>query len=317
MQHSDPSAPSFYFPDFFLSNTAPWFQHEHWQEISQEALSDLIQPSTEAKSIAWKQPNETLFLQSFADIQARLASKELRKAVPFAFALSAESMTSSLFHRSFGHIIHYIQSHPLHLYGFWDRDEGILGATPELLFSMESSVLHTVALAGTYSKSASKSALLQDPKELHEHQLVVDGIKEGLEPFSSVSAGKVSVLELPTLYHLMTPIEARLHDAVSFDAVVKALHPTPALGAFPRPAGMRWLKSFRAEVDRGRFGAPAGVVYAGGAKAQCWVAIRNVQWNRDGLALGAGCGVVPASQPNKEWAEINLKLDAIKRMLAL
>jgi isochorismate synthase EntC len=42
-----------------------------------------------------------------------------------------------------------------------------------------------------------------------------------------------------------------------------------------------------------------------------------VQWGKDQMQIAAGCGVVADSVCDKEWNEINLKLKAVKEMLAL
>lgn len=313
-QYQPSDSPSFYFPDFFLTMPNPWFQHDHWAEVSVKDLVDQLVPSQQ-DNILWSQPNKTEFIDAFEDIQRRITSKELQKAVPFAFSHTSTTMSPKLLQQSLAHLLRYVQSSPLHVYGFWDKKEGILGASPELLFSKESSVVHTVALAGTYPKSSSSNQLLNDPKERHEHQLVVDGIVDSLKPYGKIVVDKTTVLELPTLYHLMTPIKAHLDQPNAFDAIVKSLHPTPALGASPKASGMQWLKHFQTKIDRRRFGAPAGVVYNNGANAHCWVAIRNIQWNQDGMILGAGCGVVQSSEAEKEWNEISLKMDSIKKIL--
>ena len=92
------------------------------------------------------------------------------------------------------------------------------------------------------------------------------------------------------------------------------MHPTPALGAFPRRPGMEWLKEYQQKIDRRRFGAPVGYAIED-AQAKCYVAIRNVQWTKNQMLLAAGCGIVATSQYDAEWAEIKLKLQAIKEML--
>jgi len=214
----------------------------------------------------------------------------------------------------------------LHLYGLWHQAEGLLGATPEILFQWdESRVLHSVAVAGTLAKSPETpretealrlEAFLSDPKELWEHELVIRGIQQALEPFGNLKIGKTSALELPALYHLHTPIELPLPADRDFNDVVQALHPTPALGAWPRLAGGAWLRELEEKMPRRRYGAPFGIVSDSG-QARCWVAIRNIQWNADQLSVGAGCGVVAGSSWQKEWGELQAKLQSIHRIFGI
>ncbi|HLK13858.1 MAG TPA: chorismate-binding protein, partial [Fimbriimonadaceae bacterium] len=65
------------------------------------------------------------------------------------------------------------------------------------------------------------------------------------------------------------------------------------------------------------FGAPFGLVPPDGAAARCLVAIRNVQWTREGSVIHAGCGVVGPSRLEREWNELGSKLDAIQQALGL
>ena len=64
-----------------------------------------------------------------------------------------------------------------------------LGATPELLAEVAGSTVRTVAMAGSIRRGQSPEEdtvlgqqLLANPKERHEHALVVEAIQENLEP---------------------------------------------------------------------------------------------------------------------------------------
>jgi menaquinone-specific isochorismate synthase len=315
--------PSFYFPDFFLRQATPWFYHPHWQEMTITELAKRLGNPIQCPPMQWETPGKQIFLDTVADLQKRFQMKGLSKAVPFTFSTTNTVMTPAYLHQCLSHLLHFLLSHdgyPLQPYGFWDKSEGMLGATPELLCSLSNdthSVLHTVALAGTQSKTSSPDLLQNNPKEQHEHQLVVEGICQSLAPFGKTTIKAQSVLELPTLYHLMTPIEATLNRTYSLKDLIEALHPTPALGAFPREAGARWLDTIQQQIDRRRFGAPVGVMHHTHQTSTCWVAIRNMQWDAEGMAIGAGCGIVPQSDPEKEWNELMLKIRATKNYFAI
>jgi menaquinone-specific isochorismate synthase len=114
----------------------------------------------------------------------------------------------------------------------------------------------------------------------------------------------------------MTPLSAKFTKDISFDAIVKALHPTPALGALPRIPGQQWLQEQDVNLPRYRYGAPVAIQEAN-KKTTCAVAIRNVQWDNNWMGLGAGCGVVLGSQFENEWNELQLKIASIKKTLNL
>ena len=120
---------------------------------------------------------------------------------------------------------------------------------------------------------------------------------------------------MPTLKHLFTPIQVELTEKVSPEYLIRTLHPTAALGGFPRAAAKTWLEAQPEAGIRGRFGAPFG--YVDDEAALILVAIRNIQRFDDKIWLGSGCGVVEGSQPEKEWEELKLKRHSVREMLGM
>jgi menaquinone-specific isochorismate synthase len=201
------------------------------------------------------------------------------------------------------------------VYGHWSPTAGMLGATPEILFRAAGCRVETAAIASTRPRAAA-AELLTDRKELAEHRAVVDDIEEALRPFGQVDVGPRDVLYLPTLAHLRTALSVEAERAPGFAALVKALHPTAALGVAPRAAGLGLLCALDRDVGRRRFGGPIGVDWPDG-RATCLVAIRGVQWEGTNLLLAAGGGVIARSRPDPEWEELSLKRAAVKDMLGL
>lgn len=299
--------PNFYFPDFFLINTRPWLHFEHYQYFT---INEFLHPLNQADSgsqIFWEMTHQELFYHQFDQLQQQFTTSQLQKAVPYAFSYAKQSMPLET---SLKRALKTISNYPCYLYGFWNQEEGMLGVTPEILLSRSGPDIQTMALAGTCRKGRTFTS-----KDEREHQLVVEGIKEALGCYGTISIGKMETLELPTLHHLHTPITIQLNHEVEWTDLVRALHPTPALGAFPKANGAKWLADYAVQIPRGRYGAPAGVVHD--QIAHFVVAIRNVQWNQDGLRIGAGCGVIKESNCDQEWQEIQLKLHAIQESLAL
>lgn len=310
----------FYFPDFFLQESHPWFEHTVQQEMEVTVLRQMLDShrSDPESDYTWECHDRELFEASFSDLHQKFASKDIDKAVPFVFEVSAAAMSSQQLTRSIASLLENLCRYPMHIYGFWDQNQGVLGITPEILFNFgQSGKLQTMACAGTSSLKAEIKDLFNDPKELHEHNLVVRGICESMEPFGKVAVERMRLLLLPRLAHLTTAIEVELRSAPEFEKIVKALHPTPALGGIPRQAAILWLEQYQRKIDRMRFGAPVGYFRPKVQQGGCFVAIRNAQWNHKGIFIGAGCGVVAESQYEQEWDEVNLKLQATKEMLAL
>ena len=338
---------SLYVPDFFLEDPQPWVRFQFNQTLTHAHLVSALETflihfhqdlnlnidldlNHQAPYFSWETPRRDFFESGFLEIQQQILHGDLKKAVPVVFLRSKKTLDPKklLVQRAYLllQLLKNTQGSPLYLYGWWDSEgNGILGATPELLFTQtHASLIQTMALAGTRIQTENSPqalpqsalpALLDDPKERLEHQIVVDSIYSSLSSLGQVVIGQTQELRLQTLVHLYTPISLSLESTLQdsdFSSWVKALHPTPALGAYPRDKGWLWLKTQESRFKRYRFGAPFGV-YFNSQSSYCLVAIRNLQWISGQLLMGAGCGIVYSSDLEREWREIQGKLQAIHR----
>lgn len=311
----------FYFPDFFLTIKQPWVHFEHSAIISIDQLLLLLEeiPLEVPLPLKWENPSKEIFEKGFNDLQKLFRETELKKVVLYALSNSPTPLTPAHRKQALLNILHYLRDAPVFAYGFWNDSEGILGATPELLFRLEHTtppVLQTMALAGT-QKSGETSQMLHDEKLLLEHLIVVDDILTKLTKLGEVTLGQLQVLSLPVLSHLYTPISVKLHHSQSFSSIVAALHPTPALGGFPKEFALKWLSEYNNLIPRGRFGAPVGFWDHRSLQNVCYVGIRNVMWDANGSVIGAGCGIIAESSLKNEWEEVLLKTKSITRFLHL
>lgn len=310
-----------FFPDFFLETKQPWLQFESYDQIAIDHLLQMLPQEDVDNPVSWQNPYQDTFYSTFNYLQEAFLQSKLTKAVPYAFSYADRTMSQLQLKCSLKGALKYIQKHPSYIYGFWDICKGILGVTPEILFEYHEEHnkyrLSTVALAGTCPKGSNLFDFSRNEKELKEHEITINGIVESLQSFGHVQKGALKVLELPKLNHLLTPISVELKSKPLFEKLVVAMHPTPALGAYPRMEGMRWLRSYQEKINRLRYGAPVGMLYPQHQKGLCVVAIRNVQWDNQKMQIGAGCGVIPTSLYELEWKEIQLKMDAIRSCLLL
>jgi len=202
-------------------------------------------------------------------------------------------------------------------YRFLVRPEGapagFFGATPERLVSLRGRTVTTGALAGTTGRGETPAEdewlareLLNDPKNGHEHELVVETIRDQLRPFAaSVSAGERGIRRLATVQHLETPITAELAGDEHVLSLVEALHPTPAVGGLPPDRALATIRKTE-PFDRGWYAAPVGWIDAAG-DGTFGVAIRSAVAGEGAATLFAGVGIVGDSDPDREWDEVQLK----------
>jgi menaquinone-specific isochorismate synthase len=179
------------------------------------------------------------------------------------------------------------------------------GASPELLVARAGLELRSEALAGS-RPAAAADALLTSAKDAREHQLVVDAIRAALAPLCSElhvhprclrGAGGIS--------HLATPIAGRLSAPLHLLEIAARLHPTPAVGGWPRRPALEFLAA-EEPAPRGWYAGPIGHFDVRG-DGELRVALRCAL-ARDGRAeVYAGAGIVAGSEPIAELTEMVAK----------
>jgi menaquinone-specific isochorismate synthase len=104
---------------------------------------------------------------------------------------------------------------------------------------------------------------------------------------------------------------------MSFAEMVRRLHPTAALGAWPRnEAAERWLREADRGVKRRTFGAPFGLERED-RSALALVSIRNVQWQGEHVRVGSGAGLIAESRLDRELEELREKREQVKALFGL
>lgn len=314
---------SVFWPDFYDLTSKPLWQGKKTYHLSTSEVEKLcqlsLQDNKESKGplskAEWREPRKEDFAVALEDILAKIHRGEIKKAVPAVFARSHQAVTSQDLLQMIVALTQAPES--LYVYGFWQNGEGVLGATPEVLFDFEDGSLKTMALAGTCPKSekSHRESLLSDPKEMQEHEFVVEDLTQRLSMWGQVKKHGPQILELPMLYHLKTDFEVKCRATPDFLQLISELHPTPALGVAPRSAGYQWLSGYPGQEGRGGFGGP--FAFMSKDKALCLVGIRNLQWNGDAILIGSGCGVVASSELEREWRELFQKRLSVKKILGL
>lgn len=196
-----------------------------------------------------------------------------------------------------------------------------VSATPERLVSVSDNQFATAAVAGSTPRGVSNSedenlgqALIADEKNREEHALVVNEIVRRVGKFANVSWESTPILlQTPQIQHLYTPIVGQLKSGSQILDVVKALHPTPALGGLPRDWAMATIKAVE-KTPRGLFASPIGVVWPNG-DGEFAIGIRAMVLQDKTATLFAGAGILAASNAQQEWAEINLKMTPMMALI--
>ncbi len=214
---------------------------------------------------------------------------------------------------------------------FWvQRKLCFMGATPEVLIEIADQQIKTHALAGTIKITDMQqldvlgNQLLNDPKERKEHAMVVAQILENLADCTSLTWTQEPTLKRAgQLLHLETLISAEndQRDEYQMLSLIKALHPTPALGGKPKSLALAWLRE-NERLHRGNYGAPLGWLNAhtvNGLYAKLIVGIRSFLYDekQGQIHLFGGVGIVAESNAEKEWQESLMKMTALIDQLRL
>lgn len=203
-----------------------------------------------------------------------------------------------------------------HSYHFYFQPEdglAFVGASPERLYQRNGQHLATEALAGTRPRGTSSEEddqlgrdLMANDKERREHDYVSRSIRMILSDFcDDLTQEEVGLMQLGHCQHLLTRFQGTLRKHVGDAELLARLHPTPAVGGVPRDIAIRRIRELEA-FDRGWYTGPVG--WIGREQAEFAVAIRSALVHNAVVSVYTGAGIVPGSDPDEEWQELENKL---------
>lgn len=196
----------------------------------------------------------------------------------------------------------------------------LVGASPELLVAREGERVICHPFAGSAPRSAdpaidaaNATALAASAKNRHEHQLVVDVLRQALDPLcvDLQIASEPQLHGTDALWHLSTPVVGRLREkhTTAIDLAL-ALHPTPAVGGVPTDRAATLIGEL--EGDRGFYAGAVGWCDSSG-DGRWVVSIRCAVLSADRRTAlaSAGGGIVAESDPDDEVDETTTKFRTI------
>ncbi|HBB36025.1 MAG TPA: isochorismate synthase [Cyanobacteria bacterium UBA8803] len=312
--------------DLILKSLCHHFQIISW---SGRSLSTFIQPESK-KFIKQESHNAEHFKSSVLSALKLIKTNQFRKIV----LASTIDVVSSLPFNLVNSLDNLRQRHPdCYIFSTSNgKRHNFIGASPERLISIRNQQLATDALAGSAPRGttvaedgALADRLLSSEKERREHQFVLDFITQRLSQLGLrlQVLPTTQLLKLSNIQHLWTPIQAQLVGSVHPLEIVAELHPTPAVAGVPTQIAQEQIRRYET-FDRSLYAAPLGWVdYQG--NCEFIVGIRSaliethkpsqLSTNPYRARLYAGAGIVAGSDPDKELAEIQLKLQVLLKAL--
>lgn len=196
----------------------------------------------------------------------------------------------------------------------WSNQHCFIGSTPEMLFRRSGLEIYTEALAGTKLRGETceedhrlQQELFESAKEQQEFSLVKKFLIQALIPICEHLSykEKEEILTTSNLHHLYNLLEGKLKPSIKDSDILSALHPTPALGGYPKNEALTFLTN-QEPFDRGWYAAPIGWISQ--EESEFAVAIRSALFAENKMHLFSGVGIVEGSNPEQEWEELEQKI---------
>ena len=185
---------------------------------------------------------------------------------------------------------------------FYHPDTGYwMGASPELLVEIIGNKAFTRALAGTRTACSDSE---WDSKNKAEHDLVIEDITANIGLLGrhwSVAKGETGIFRYSGIEHLCTPITIEhSNQNIPIHSLIEALHPTAAVGGFPRKDALADIASLESRPRKFYAG-----IFSTGSFA--YVLLRCVHFDTRRWCVYTGSGVTGFSVPDDEWNETKAK----------
>jgi len=211
-----------------------------------------------------------------------------------------------------------------HMYYVRFEDQVIIGASPELLFRLRNGEMESFPLAGTAKRGADKSqdlklarALLNDPKEIAEHNMLVDLHRNDVGKVAKFGTVKVRQLmdikRYSHVQHISSEICGIIRDDVDMFDALAANFPAGTLTGAPKVEAIKIIDGLEPE-GRGPYGGGLGQ-FSFNRDCTFAIPIRSVFISGEQAYAQTSGGNVYDSEPDAEYREIERKLSAMKNVL--
>lgn len=204
------------------------------------------------------------------------------------------------------------------------NDRFIIGSSPETLVKVEGDLIETYPIAGTrpvtgnHEKDAVlEKELLQDPKEIAEHVMLLDLARNDLGKVSEFNTVKVAefmrIHRYSHVQHIVSRVIGRLRRGCDCFDALRAVFPAGTVSGAPKVRAMEIIDDLEM-VRRGPYAGAVGYFSYNG-NMDFAITIRTL-FAKDGkLHIQVGSGIVADSTAENEWLETEFKARALMKAL--
>lgn len=201
-----------------------------------------------------------------------------------------------------------------------NKDVQLISTSPETLVRLKDGTLSTFPIAGSRPRGKDKEEddtfekeLLQDEKELSEHNMLVDLGRNDLGKISNINSVKVMdymrVLRYSRIMHISSEVESSIRQEKDALDAIEAILPAGTLSGAPKIRACEIIEEQEKE-PRGIYGGAIGYIDFTGNMDTC-IAIRMAVKKNGKVYVQAGGGIVADSVPEKEYEESENKAKAV------
>lgn len=205
-------------------------------------------------------------------------------------------------------------------------DFQIVGASPEILARLDHGEVTVRPIAGTRRRGkteeedlAMEKDMLDDPKEIAEHLMLIDLGRNDTGRVSQTGTVKVTEQMVVERYshvmHITSNVTGQIKPGLDAIDVLRAAHPAGTLSGAPKIRAMEIIDELE-PVKRCIYGGAVGYIGWNGDMDMA-IAIRTGVIKDGTLYVQAGGGIVADSVPRLEWKETMNKARAMLRAASL
>jgi len=206
------------------------------------------------------------------------------------------------------------------------EDFQIVGSSPEILVRLEDNIVTVRPIAGTRPRGETKSDdlalekdLLEDPKELAEHLMLIDLGRNDLGRVADMGSvtltDKMIIERYSHVMHIVSNVTGELKKGMNAMDVLRSTFPAGTVSGAPKIRAMEIIDELE-PVKRGVYSGAVGYISWNG-NMDTAIAIRTAVIKDKTLHIQAGAGIVADSIPKNEWDETMNKGRAIFKAVSL
>lgn len=204
------------------------------------------------------------------------------------------------------------------------KDFYAVGSSPEIHIKVLNGEAYLKPIAGTVGQGKTrkenrenKAKLLSDEKEQAEHLMLVDLARNDLARINGGNPIVVKTFMQPEDYshviHLVSLVHTKIGDHKDIVDVLKETFPAGTVSGAPKVRAIEIIDELE-DIPRGPYAGAVGYVGYNGVLDTC-IAIRTAYFTKRENFIQAGAGIVYDSIPEKEYEEVQKKLEALSLSL--